>query len=108
MFKGCTSLTQTPELPATTLARSCYSYMFESCTSLTQAPSIAKIDYNQYNMFYNAKNLKEITFTHMTTDEVVAIAEVASIGLPKGLVMCYCTDGIVVIGAGDDSSGSGS
>ena len=38
LFSGCTSLTQAPELPATTLADGCYTYMFEGCTSLTQAP----------------------------------------------------------------------
>ena len=40
MFSGCTSLTQAPELPATTLVYSCYSYMFYGCTSLTQAPEL--------------------------------------------------------------------
>ena len=40
MFKGCTSLTQTPELPATTLAGCCYDGMFRGCTSLTQAPEL--------------------------------------------------------------------
>ena len=34
MFFDCTSLTQAPNLPATTLANSCYSYMFGGCTSL--------------------------------------------------------------------------
>ena len=34
MFSGCTSLTTAPELPATTLASSCYSYMFQSCRKL--------------------------------------------------------------------------
>ena len=34
MFSGCTSLTTAPELPATTLAEDCYSYMFKNCTSL--------------------------------------------------------------------------
>lgn len=34
MFQGCTSLTQAPELHATTLANYCYSNMFNSCTSL--------------------------------------------------------------------------
>lgn len=34
MFKGCTSLTTAPELPATVLAASCYAYMFYGCTSL--------------------------------------------------------------------------
>ena len=40
MFKGCTSLTKAPELPATTLANICYSSMFNGCTSLTQAPEL--------------------------------------------------------------------
>ena len=40
LFKGCTSLTQAPDLPATTLADSCYSVMFSGCTGLTQAPEL--------------------------------------------------------------------
>lgn len=40
MFKGCTSLTSAPALPATTLADWCYSHMFEDCTSLTSAPAL--------------------------------------------------------------------
>ena len=43
MFQGCTSLTQAPSLPATTLAEYCYSYMFRECTSLTQAPALPAI-----------------------------------------------------------------
>lgn len=39
MFNGCTSLTSTPALPATTLAEYCYNYMFANCTSLTTVPS---------------------------------------------------------------------
>ena len=34
IFKGCTSLTQAPALPATTLKSTCYAYMFQGCTSL--------------------------------------------------------------------------
>jgi hypothetical protein len=34
MFKGCTSPVTAPELPATTLAESCYNGMFYGCTSL--------------------------------------------------------------------------
>ena len=34
MFKSCTSLTEAPELPATTLADWCYSNMFKSCKNL--------------------------------------------------------------------------
>ena len=40
MFFNCTSLTQAPELPATTLADRCYLEMFSGCTSLTQAPEL--------------------------------------------------------------------
>ena len=40
MFVGCPSLTQAPELPATTLDSECYAHMFQGCTSLTQAPEL--------------------------------------------------------------------
>ena len=40
MFRGCSSLTYTPELPATTLAPGCYDSMFYECTSLTEAPEL--------------------------------------------------------------------
>lgn len=40
MFKGCTSLTAAPNLPATTLGMDCYEGMFENCTSLTNAPAL--------------------------------------------------------------------
>ena len=40
MFKGCTNLTQAPELPATTLNDYCYVSTFEDCTSLNQAPEL--------------------------------------------------------------------
>ena len=40
MFYGCTGLTQAPALPATTLAAYCYEYMFYGCTGLTQAPAL--------------------------------------------------------------------
>lgn len=43
MFSDCTSLTQAPVLPATTLADGCYSYMFKNCTNLTQAPVLPAI-----------------------------------------------------------------
>ena len=40
MFSSCTSLTQAPALPATTLTSGCYSSMFKGCTSLTSAPTL--------------------------------------------------------------------
>lgn len=68
MFRGCTSLTMAPALPATTLANHCYYYMFNGCTSLqvysssgtghTKAWRIptsgrASSFIYQYHMFYN-------------------------------------------------------
>lgn len=40
MFRGCTSLTQAPELPAVRLNSGCYDAMFRGCTSLTIAPEL--------------------------------------------------------------------
>ena len=40
MFYDCTSLTTAPELPATTLAESCYENMFQYCSSLKTAPEL--------------------------------------------------------------------
>ena len=51
MFYDCTSLTQAPELPATTLMISCYSNMFQGCTSLTQAPALSATTLTGYCYF---------------------------------------------------------
>lgn len=40
LFKNCSSLISAPELPATTSANSCYTYMFSGCSSLVQAPEL--------------------------------------------------------------------
>ena len=40
MFNGC-SLKTAPELPATTLANSCYSYMFYGCSKLNKITMLA-------------------------------------------------------------------
>ena len=44
MFLGCTSLTATPELPATKLADYCYSSMFLNCTKLSTVTMLAPSD----------------------------------------------------------------
>ena len=48
MFSGCTSLTTAPELPATTLATSCYAYMFDDCSSLNYIKCLA-INFGSYS-----------------------------------------------------------
>ncbi len=62
LFKGCTSLTQAPELPATTLAEYCYLYMFNGCTSLTQAPELPATTLSDgcyAEMFYGCTSLTQ-------------------------------------------------
>ena len=70
MFRGCTSLTQAPKLPATTLANYCYSYMFYGCKSLTQAPELpaTALTSGCYNsMFYNCTSLTQAPKLPATT-----------------------------------------
>ena len=60
MFQGCTSLTTAPDLPATTLTDNCYSNMFNGCTSLTTAPELPATTLANdcyYNMFYGCTSL---------------------------------------------------
>ena len=70
MFSGCTSLTQAPELPATTLAKSCYFSMFSNCTALTQAPTLpaTTLEANCYfSMFSNCTALTQAPALPATT-----------------------------------------
>ena len=70
LFKSCTELTKAPELPATTLSRSCYSGMFKGCTSLMQAPELPATTLTNYcysNMFNGCSNLKEVRISATTT-----------------------------------------
>ena len=63
MFYNCKSLVNAPELPATTLANSCYQFMFFGCTSLVNAPKLPAIElagYSYYSMFQNCTSLKTI------------------------------------------------
>ena len=55
LFCGCTSLTKSPALPATTLAGSCYDSMFWDCTSLTKAPVLpaTTLIVNCYHSMFN-------------------------------------------------------
>lgn len=60
MFKGCDSLTTAPELPATSLAESCYEEMFNACKSLTTAPKLPAREAKKScyrKMFYDCTSL---------------------------------------------------
>ena len=70
MFAGCTSLTKAPVLPATTLARGCYSYMFFGCQSLTKAPELPATTLANYcyqYMFAGCRSLTEAPALPATT-----------------------------------------
>ena len=70
IFHGCSSLTQAPELPATTLADYCYCNMFSGCTSLTQAPELPAttlVDYCYESMFYRCSSLTQAPELPATT-----------------------------------------
>ena len=70
MFRGCTSLTTAPALPATTLEYGCYNSMFRDCTSLTTAPELPATElagYCYYCMFYNCTSLTMAPELHATS-----------------------------------------
>ena len=72
MFYGCTSLTQAPELPATTLSIYCYQSMFSGCTSIVQAPELPAttlaLALGCYNrMFYGCTSLTQAPELPATT-----------------------------------------
>ena len=61
MFSGCTSLISAPELPAATLAANCYAGMFSGCTSLISAPELPATNLAKecyWRMFYNCTSLQ--------------------------------------------------
>ena len=71
MFSGCTSLESAPALPAKTLAYSCYQSMFNLCKNLTSAPALLPAttlaDYCYYYMFNGCTNLKSAPELSATT-----------------------------------------
>ena len=70
MFYQCTALTQSPALPATTLADSCYYYMFAACTALTKAPALPATTLAEecyYNMFSGCTSLTQAPALPVTT-----------------------------------------
>ena len=70
LFRGCTSLTKAPALPATTLENYCYQTMFSDCTSLTKAPALPATtlaDYCYDNMFRGCTSLSEAPELPATT-----------------------------------------
>ena len=102
MFSGCSSLTQAPELPATTLAKSCYSGMFLTCSSLAQAPelpatTLANGCYNQ--MFQGCYSLTQASFPNLEKETVATeVVESQSTFVNAASdIETTCKDGILII-----------
>ena len=69
MFRNCTSLTEAPELPATTLANNCYSAMFYDCTSLTEVPALPATTLTSYCYHSMFDGCTSIKLSKIPTDE---------------------------------------
>ena len=72
MFSGCKSLKSAPKLPATTLALGCYNSMFSGCTSLTSAPTLSATTLAKScysSMFSGCTSLKSAPTLSATTLE---------------------------------------
>ena len=70
MFSRCSSLTQAPELPATTMVPDCYNFMFSYCTNLIQAPALPATTLASncyYAMFLNCSSLTQAPVLPATT-----------------------------------------
>ena len=87
MFSGCTSLTQAPELPATTLASSCYSQMFYNCTSLTQAPELPATTLASSCYSYMFKDCTSLKLSSTKTDKYIQEYRIPSSG--NGVIATY-------------------
>lgn len=76
MFRGCTSLTTAPVLPATTLTNDCYNQMFFNCTSLTTAPALPATTLANYcygSMFRGCTSLQVYSYSGTGHDKAWTI-----------------------------------
>lgn len=87
LFKRCTSLTQAPSLPATTLAPRCYYHMFSDCSSLVQAPELpaTTLERNCYAfMFTNCRKLNYVKAMFITNQNLTALQQWLDYVSPTG------------------------
>ena len=76
MFSRCTSLTTAPALPATTLVNRCYNSMFQGCTSLVQAPELPATTLPSAcysSLFYECSNLNYVKAMFTTIETESAL-----------------------------------
>ena len=95
MFRGCTQLVNAPELPATKLAYMCYSNMFKGCASLTQAPELPATTLSNYcysGMFYGCTSLTQAPELPATTLSIVCYSNMFKGCTKLNYVKCLATD----------------
>ena len=81
LFLRCSSLVTSPELPATSLTESCYSYIFAGCTSIENAPALpsTSLAVNCYDcMFGNCTSLINAPELPATTLELGCYSDMFS------------------------------
>jgi hypothetical protein len=105
MFDGCESLTQAPALPVTTLADSCYSGMFSNCYNLTQAPELPATtlaDECYDFMFYGCTALTSASFPNLEKDTVATeVVENHAFFEAAYDIETTCKDGILIINSSE-------
>ena len=82
MFGACTSLTTAPELPATTLAVTCYAYMFYGCEKLNSITMLAT-NISAFDCLYNWVGGVAATGTFVKASSMKSLTTDAS-GIPSG------------------------
>ena len=82
LFRGCTQLVSAPELPATTLAESCYQHMFRNCTSLNSITMLA----TDISAFHSLTNWVDGVAANGTFTKAASMTSLSagSDGIPTG------------------------
>ncbi len=102
MFLGCTNMTTAPELPATTLAASCYRSMFNGAglTTAPELPATTMADYAYLSMFADcpitkAPVLPATTLSHYCYQQMFRGTNITDMpDLPATTVVQYCYQGM--------------
>lgn len=82
MFRGCASLVQAPDLPATTLAEGCYKSMFYDCTKLDNlkcSATVSNMTTFTSNWLLNVATIGTFTCNNKKYFEIDSAS-----GIPKG------------------------
>ena len=102
LFHDCSSLTQAPLLPATTLEYGCYQRMFQYCSSLTKAPELPAATLAEecyYYMFSDCTSLTNAYFPNLDSDTVIneVVGNQLAFSNAADNIKTQCSNGIIII-----------